>query len=285
MSLVDATTRWWVQPPRPDESLRSLLNRAAAVYECSPGMLWDSLNADDSRPWGDVDAPSCAALLRISNAVGVPVARLHLHRLPDAPWLMVSEERRSYCPKCWNLDLDQDYPCAIQRGWSRVLQTTCPIHRFPLYYAQETWASGTGRFKFEVPCFSPAEQGILELVQDFGTALERSLYFGEPWPKGWRSTPHAARLLLISLSFNANPRRDFPAISNIHPGGNLSSIIHGPRCLQEPVSRLTWDAFRSIGNPAIRRAALWATASMIVPDLPLAHLPGWFPLPPVPTRG
>lgn len=277
MSIGGTMPRWWVPPPAPDESLRSLLNRAAALYECPPAVLWDSLHDGDSRPSGDVDAPSCAALLRMAKAMGMRAAQLHSHRLADVPWLLAPRARRSYCPHCWNLDLQHDRPYTLRRGWSRVLRTRCPIHGLPLSLAEEAWASRSGRFRYPIVQFSPHEQGILDLIDEFGTALEKSLYFEAPWPKGWRSTPHRARALLISVTFNMNSVRDFPAIRNIEPGGNLSSLIHGPRHLQEPVSKLTWDAFRCVANPAFRRAALWATAWTLVPALPSEYSPGWFP--------
>ena len=274
------TTRWWVSPPRPDESLRSLVDRAAALYECSSGMLWDSLHQGDSRSCGDVDDPSCPALLRLANAVGLPAARLHVHRLPDAPWVMAPGARRSYCPECWNLDLAQERPYAIRRDWCRVLKTRCSTHGLPLSFAREAWASGKGRFKFPALRLSPEEQGILDLIEAFGIALEQSLFFGVPWPKGWRWTPHAARSLLISVSFNVNSVRDLPAIRNVAPEGNLSGLIYGPRQFQEPASKLAWDSFRSLANPAHRRAALWAVAWTFIPNLSLAYSPGWFqPLP------
>ena len=64
--------RWWVSPPVPDESLRSLLGRVADLYESEPGELWSRLNAGDPQAAGEIDDPSCAALLRMGQALGVP---------------------------------------------------------------------------------------------------------------------------------------------------------------------------------------------------------------------
>ena len=268
--------RWWVSPPRPDELLSSLLSRAAALYERPPAMLWSSLHEGDSRPWGDVDAPSCAALLRMANALGMRATALHSHRLVDAPWLMVPRARSSYCPQCWNLDLEHNRPHILRRGWSRVLRTKCQIHDQPLLLAQEAWASKSRRLKYPIVQLSANEQGILDLIDRFGTVLEQCLYFGAVWPDGWQSTPHHARSLLVSFTFNMNSVMDFPPIRNVDPGGNLSRLICGPRRFQEPISEPTWDAFRSVANPAFRRAAVWATAWTLIPDLPAAYAPGWF---------
>ena len=72
--------RWWVSPPGPDESLRSLLGRVADLYESEPGELWSRLNAGDPQAAGEVDDPSCAALHRMAQALGVPGASLQAHR-------------------------------------------------------------------------------------------------------------------------------------------------------------------------------------------------------------
>lgn len=277
-ALIDKT-RWWIPPPGSDESLRSVLSRAAALYECMPGQLWASLNQDDAQPCGDIDSPSCPALLRIAQALGARAVELLPHRLADEPWRLLPDVRQCFCPACWNEDLRAGRPRTLRRAWSHVLRIRCQTHGLPLCLAQGTWATSTSPYNYQIPKFTPEEQGVLDLIESFGTALEQSLFFGSPWPEGWRGTPQAVRSLLGALSFNQDSRRNFPPIRNVEASGGLSSVICYPRHMQEPLKGSPWEAFRAIANPGIRRAALWVAAWNVVPDLPAASSPGWVKLP------
>ncbi|MGO1541210.1 MAG: TniQ family protein [Luteimonas sp.] len=272
--------RWWIRPPLPDESLGSVLRRAAALYERSASQIWESLNRDDPVSPGDVESPSCAALRRMAAAIGMPVSQLLAQRQSDAPWLLVPQARNIYCPMCWNEDRGRGLPCYIRRGWSRVLQTTCPDHSCPLRLASEQWATSALKHRFQPPCFTQQEQQILGLIKSFGEALDRSLYLGDRWPSEWRGSPQIARQLLLAVSFNVNEVRDFPLINYAQVTGNLKGFIRGPLHLQEPVKKLRWDAFRAVADPAFRRAGLWATAWALIPELSADLSPGWLKLPP-----
>lgn len=274
MSSVQNETRWWISPPGLDESLRSVLNRAAALYECTPGELWASLNQDDPEPSGDVDDPSCAAMLRMSRALGVPSMILHSHRSPDAPWRIKPDAGRSFCPECWNADLACGRPRMLRRSWGHVLRTRCSIHGAPLLLAPETWARSSLRPTHSVRNLTPDEDRILDLIEEFGTTLEQSLYFKAPWPATWMSSAFGARSLLVSVSFNLGSTRDFALSRSVYAKGDLSELVYGPRRMLDPLRGPPWDAFRSIGDPAIRRAALWITAWNSIPALPEELSPG-----------
>lgn len=271
--------RWWIRPPMPDESLRSVLNRAAALYECTSLQLWASLNSDDLRPTGDIESPSCAALCRMAAAIGMPASELLAHRQPDAPWLLVPQARDIYCPKCWNEDRARGEPCFIRRGWSRLLRTACPQHGCPLRIAPEQWARSLTSDPPPVPQFSQHEQRILDLIESFGQTLEQSLYFGESWPDDWGGNPQIARQLLLAVSFNVNVVSDFPLINYVQVSDHLTGFIRGTRHQYEPVRKLRWDSYREIADPALRRAGLWVTAWALMPGLPVELSPGWLRLP------
>ena len=160
-------------------------------------------------------------------------------------------------------------PCSIRRGWNRVLRTTCPDHGCPLRLAPEQWATSSLSHPFQPPAFTQQEQQILDLIEAFGEALERSLYFGDPWPSEWRGNPQTARQLLLAVSFNVNEVRDFPLTKYVQVSGNLKGFIRGPLHQQEPYKKLRWDAFRGVADPALRRAGLWATAWALMPERPV----------------
>ncbi len=271
--------RWWIRPPMRDESLRSVLNRAAAFYECTSFQVWASLNSDDPRPVGDVESPSGAALHRMAAAIGMPASDLLAHRLPDAPWLLEPHARNIYCPMCWDEDSVRGEPCSIRRAWTWLLRTTCPQHGCPLRIAPEQWARFTRFHSLPAPQFSEQERRILHLIESFGQALEQSLYFGRPWPDDWRGNPQVARQLLLAVSFNVRKIRDFPLINYVQVSSNLTSLIRGPLHQYEPVRKLRWDSYREIADPALRRASLWATAWTLLPNLSTDLSPGWTKLP------
>ena len=271
--------RWWIRPPMPDESLSSVLSRAAALYECSPSQIWESLNRDDPKPAGDVDLPSYPALRRMAAAIGVPPSGLLAHRLRDAPWLLASQARTAYCQACWSEDHARGNPYSIRRGWTRALRTFCPNHGYPLRLAPEHWAISSLSSPFQLPTFTEVERQILSLIESFGQALEGSLYSGQPWPNSWRANPQATRQLLLAFSFNVNEVRDFPSTKFVQAPANLAEFIRGPLHLEDPVKKLRWDLFRGLADPAIRRAGLWATAWTVMPNCPAALSPGWLKLP------
>lgn len=273
------TQRWWIRAPVAGESLRSVLCRAAALYKCSPRNLWYELNDSDTRPAGDVDSPSCFALRRMAAALGIPASQLFAHRQQDTPWLLAPNARDVYCPICWNEDLARGDPNSIRCDWSRLLRTTCLLHNCPLRLAPENWFTSSLGSTLQMPQFSELEKRILYLVESFGQALERSLMSGDAWPSHWRGNPPLARQLLLTVSFNVNEIRDIPLSGYVMANGNLAEVIRGPRRLQEPARKLRWDVFRSISDPALRRAALWSAAWSLARDRPIELSPGWFTLP------
>lgn len=109
--------------------------------------------------------------------------------------------------------------------------------------APEQWATSSLSHPFQPPAFTQQEQQILDLIESFGEALERSLYFGDPWPSSWRGNPQIARQLLLAVSFNVNEVRDFPLTKYIQVSGNLTGFIRSPLHQQDahqeaPVGRI-----------------------------------------------
>src|SRR5690606_7874054 len=111
-----ARQRWWIRPPMPDETLRSVINRAAALYECPPKRLWECLNWDDPQPYGEIDSPALRVLRRMAIAMGLPPSDLSAQRLPDAPWLLAPQADEVYCPLCWTDDRRRGDPLWFRRG-------------------------------------------------------------------------------------------------------------------------------------------------------------------------
>lgn len=280
MRTAPTGQRWWISPPRPDESLRSLVLRVAALYECSASTIWECLNKDEACPSGDMDLPSCIALRRMGAAIGIRPSTLLAHRQADAQWLLAPSARNIYCPSCWSEDQQRGFPYSIRRSWNWVLRTTCPEHGEPLRLAPDDWNISSTFVVRSIPSLTNREEGVLDLIERFGESLEQSLYFGAAWPAAWGIGAHSARQLLLEMSFNVNTVRDYPQTKFVRASGNLQELIRGPKHQEEPAAKpLTWDRYRHITDPAIRRAGLWSAAWALVPDLPEELSPGWATLP------
>jgi hypothetical protein len=269
-----AAMRWWIAPPAPAETLRSVLARAAGLYHWEPQMLWRALNVDDLESCGSVDQPSCRAMVRIGTALGLPVADLRPHRVCDAPWRLAPDARQAMCPVCWEQAVARDEATTELRSWTHVLRTRCPIHQAPLCLPVSRRHAGTDAG--QLAALSVQDWDVLALIERFGAALERSLFFGAPWPAGWRCSAQAARRLLVEATLYRGEETGFPLVANVAPSEALSPFVHGGRHrIAATAGRQDWSHFRKIADPATRRAALWATAWMVIPGLAQSLCPGW----------
>lgn len=200
-------------------------------------------------------------------ALGTSATRLYKHRETDNPWHVPPSLHRSYCPLCWNDELAKGRPLRMLRSWAGVLRTRCAIHNFPLSYAPPDWATNEQRMHYPVADLTPRDWTILELIETFGTSLEKCLLRQSTWPNDWCETPDAARRFLILANFSTSSQKDFSPTNGILPDGDLLAIVFGNRFRQEPCKVISWEPFRCMANPAERRAALWLTAWEFMPGL------------------
>lgn len=277
--------RWWVSPPGPDESLRSLLGRVADLYESEPGELWSRLNAGDPQAAGEIDDPSCAALLRMGQALGVPGASLQAHRLHETPGLLAPAARTAICPCCWAEDDAVGRPRSYRRAWAHVLRTVCPVHRMQLVIPRDRQQPDLAAARAQQAALTPADLQILGLIERFGSALEEALCHGVAWPADWQGSVVSARQLLVRVSFDPGGVRGPPLIANVCPSPTMASLVHGPLHHRGPREVVDWEAFRRLADPCVRRAALWVIAWHVVPDLSQLYSPGWVDVGPLVTRG
>jgi len=119
--------RWFVPAPGPDETLASVVARAAAFYGSSVSSLWAGLHGKDLRNSGTPDHPSPVALQRVGKALGVPATSLRDHLLDVSPRWLNQEARRAYCPACWHEDHVAGRPFAYRRAWAGVLRHAVPF--------------------------------------------------------------------------------------------------------------------------------------------------------------
>jgi hypothetical protein len=266
-------TRWWIAPPRPDESLRSVVARAADLYRLDVPRLWRALQGS-GQAIGDLDDPPARQLCLMAQAMAVPAARLHAHRLPDAPWLLAPEARLASCPRC-----DEEARVAgkapiYRRSWARVLSTSCGEHAVPLRRSVSVLSPGDRGFKLPLPESEDA-LALLGMIERFGITLDGCLYFGKPWPSEWKGTPALARAGLLRACCNLDSQAQWVPIDDVQPLATLLLDIHGSRHRCSPTHHgVGWEGFRRIATPALRRAALWLVAWECIPNLPSEFWPG-----------
>ncbi len=268
--------RWWIPPPAPDETLRSVLERAAALYHWEPGQLWQALNGEGAAGAGTIDAPSSKGLVLLGRALGLPARQLREHLVDDAPWRLDPNARQAVCPICWEQAASGD-PQPELRGWTHVLRTWCPRHGAPLCLPVSRNHSGLDHR--HVTMLTDEDREILSLIDSFGATLERALFFGEPWPAHWQGCPQSARQRLLQVTFRRSDGTDSPLLANVAPGETLAPFVRCGRHVHAGGEN-TWEHFRGINDPAIRRAALWVVAWMSIPGLPASLSPGWGIMPP-----
>jgi hypothetical protein len=262
------TVRWWVAPPGPDESLGSLVARAAAFFEGESGWLWTNLL--EGRTDIDMDDPPAAVLVRLARATGIAARQLQGHRLADAPGLLARGARSAYCPVCW-AEQGGEVP-SQRRSWMGCFRTVCEVHRAPLL----AWRPHQRAIPLQLPAFDPTDRDILDLIDKFGRTLEGSLLCGEPWPEAWKGDAMAARTMLLRVCFNYDAEAHFAPVSDVVATRTLRPYIHGPIRIIASKKRVHWDDFRRIADPVVRRAALWLVAWRVMPGLEDRFRPGWF---------
>jgi hypothetical protein len=260
--------RWWIAGPGKDESLHSIVERAARMYggrgEDTPlvdgesGPCASSLcNARDSRD-----------LLFLARMLGTPSKSLYAHRLEEHPCLLEPSERRAFCPRCLYEDHIKQRPRSFRRVWAKVFTLSCPEHDVPLQWAERRLATILDS-ELLSSCFlvTPQQAEILKLVENFAQKLDACLWHGELWPTTWRGSPYSARALLIRCVANLTSFRGSLPASHLWISSSLSPLISFPTRPVEPHSGPPWNAVRQLGRPAWRRAALWLTLWQVIPGL------------------
>ena len=273
---MSSDIRWWVTPPRPGETLTSMAQRAATLYHVSPETLWQQLGAGSTTPMGPLDAPSTQGLRRLGQAIGLPPKALVPARLADVPWRLAPQARLAVCPHCADEEAAAGAPPIYRADWTRVLTPVCHRHGTCLRLMSACARSRPNEIGASDPdALSESSQTVLALINNFGKVLEGALYFGRPWPSHWRASPALARTWMLRAALPSGDEPEVVPSHNVASNGALAAWVRGPLRGLSPVHGDAWEAFRSITDPAQRRAALWISAWLTIPDLPENVSPGW----------
>lgn len=288
MNPSDSTaTRWFVAAPGPDETLSSVVGRAAAFYGGTVELLWVALHGAHVSTSGTPDHPSPEALQRMAHALGVAPLSLRDHRLDESPRWLTEPARRAYCPACWLEDMDAGRPLGYRRAWARVLGTHCVRHDRPLLCSHAP--SGKDASWMEELVLQRAAMGdaasaypdgetgkLLRWIDQLGTELDGALFAGASWPSVWRLDRHEVQRRLVTSCHADDGEGGYSSLSRVVVPPDLRRYIHTRNSQVTQSSRFDWEDLRSLGDPGIRRAALWLLGWQLVPGLPESWGPRWF---------
>lgn len=261
--------RWMIEHPFADESIESVFERAHHAYKgvalaregwlvemcCDLGMRSGTLTS--------------RAVVRIAQALGVRPTDLHRTILPDAPQLLSPAHRRAYCRACWVEDDRAGHPRYFRRAWAGALVFHCVTHNEPLRAGpRPAQPLADVPLSWDRPVYAAKELQVLTLVNDSADQLGRSLFNGAPWPRSWRLDPLRARNLLgrcvSNLLLHPSP---CPAQWVWLSDSKESSVCEYRFERVGSTRGSVWEAYRQLGSPAARRAAVWLTAWIVVPKL------------------
>lgn len=277
----DGEVRWWIPGPGPDESLRSIVERADQQYGGEREGLRQEL-MPSATPWhvtaSGIDALTARELQHLARTIGVAPRTLFAHRLSDHPMLLLATERRAFCPACWHDDRRAGRPTTFRRAWAGVFCVSCPSHELPLQWAQpgQRKVAEQSMFAAHMPT-SRRGRRVLALIEIFARSMEEGLRGRAGWPSGWRGNAVSARALLMRSVVNLGCLLEHPPFVNVAPLPDLAHWIAAPRRRIDPLQSSPWDAVRVLGPPAWRRAAFWMTACYVIPNLPWDERPDGLP--------
>jgi hypothetical protein len=279
-------TRWFVPAPGPDETLASVVARAAAFYGTSESSLWAGLHGEDLGDSGTPDHPSPAALQRMGLALGVPARSLRDHLLDPGPRWLKRDARRAFCPACWHEDHVAGRPFGYRRAWARVFTTRCAVHYLPLEYAHVLEAAN-GDWITEFVVNQQATAGVatrypfgregelLEWIDGMAQDLDHAFFGGNPWPSTWRLNRSTAEKRLIGSFRQQSLDSDVLSINRIMVTPALRRFVHARTALFASLRSPRWDDFQNLADPGARRAAVWLLGWQLVPNLPEGYCPLW----------
>jgi len=278
----DYGVRWWITGPGPDESLRSVVERADQKYGGEREGLRQELV-----PWATpldvtasgLDALTARELQHLARTIGVAPRALFAHRLPDHPMLLLATERRAFCPACWQSDRLVGRPTTFRRAWTGVFCLSCPTHGLPLQWAELGQREMAER-AMDAARLPTSRRGcrVLALIEMFARTLEEGLQGRGKWPCSWRGSAVSARALLMRSVVNLGRLLEHPPFVNVTPLPDLAHWIAPPRRRIDPLQSSPWDAVRALGPPAWRRAAFWMTARYVIPNLSWDERPDGLPI-------
>lgn len=298
-------TRLIVAPPAKDESLSSVVDRAAAQY----GIGTDGALGALLRDWAEYQIPFDRDDLpdemigALAEAIGITSESLADIGITDEANILAPGARLAYCPLCFEKDLALNRIPYFRKAWSSIFAVTCkeegaPLFAWPMVSAYRTRAlplpgdlRGNRRFSEDVEIRSalriaqgiaandvPADGRVLADVASLAKAMRLSLCGDGTWPAGWHGTVWDAKALLEILTVNRSKLCGRTPLDSLVPSVATAGLFRAYREMQAPLGRRRpWAQIKGIIDPAVRRSAFWVIARTINPRAYKAVGLAWMP--------
>lgn len=297
-----------VAPPYPDESISSVIYRAACLYGVDRAQLVDALPIGCFSAHAlDLDDLPYKVIYALAAALDVPEEMLLKHQLfkssPDE--YLSSGARISVCPLCWAEDIQNSRTPYFRRAWAKVLCTFCTVHQCPLVMWEKNPRELGSRQAWLLDLAGDPAKRTRILSAIMATAERHSRFIcgkGQSWAgarlgmellefeqelqvgtKGDKRPELAALFVTESevkklCYYNTQSPTLLPSEAN---GWMLCKPTHQPY-IEHLRSRVkAWTILQSMTDPGVRRAAVLMTALATNPAFCMEGLTGW-PLPPKP---
>lgn len=305
--------RLLIVPPEPDETITSVLDRAATLYGTTRGELvwelkrnWGSLEQDKLWTNADLDVDPPRSLIRaLARALECSDDLIGDLRLASSKWLLDPASRRAYCEKCFDEDIARTGSVYLRHDWAFSFVTHCRRHKVPLSSLSYTFRRGVyaerelpimQRLKRKQP-YNPVRfaSNNSSLVL-YGASDESVLAFEEIWKRLCRfesrllkscfSSPHRFdqetapyRDLVKVFSGNWDDLRCTPVMFYLFPVEAFIAPLafHIPRTLEGPDHDVNdvWDTFLRKGDPMWRRGATWLLTQCFSDEDPIDLYPSY----------
>lgn len=294
-----------IDPPYPDETFSSVVNRAACLYGISPNEVISRLFKDRGMKWERIldadewDNPIFTVKRAVMGAFSQPGVSGPATIRRDHEDHLLPQERCCYCVLCFRDDVREGRTPYFRSAWSRVTRTYCDVHRCPL--VADRIAAGYGTWWTHPWCKaatrrerpkSPAYGDLMKQAQEFenycldadskwpGKAVSQRVY---DWELKFTAEPGDWYLykLLIWLAYfpgaGAEARR-WGSFSELMPrpnGWHFGSPVDEVSKYQRNPRFLTWRKFQNLGSPEKRRAIFLVAACCFEKDVPIQDLGLW----------
>jgi hypothetical protein len=131
--------------PHDDESLSSWFDRNIQRYGLNRTSLMQVLGVAPYASWDYDMFDFWEARRRVFDCLGLSWDDLRFVATPapECSWMLLSKERRAYCPRCFEEDLHAQRTPYFRKAWAWLFLTHCRKHHCPLLPWRPTDSHGT----------------------------------------------------------------------------------------------------------------------------------------------
>ncbi|AVP97200.1 hypothetical protein C7S18_08325 [Ahniella affigens] len=294
MSMVltrDCVHRLPIAPPAPDETISSVLDRAACLMGTSREALLAAIELPDAGDGRDLDDALLPLAAEIARALCWD-REWHPPAPPVPTRRLAASARNAFCAHCWVEDLATARGTYFRTTWLDAMVPWCARHQTPLDTMLSRYPerrrtilvaseAATAEHRKEAESLrnrldgsvDGAAQEAARIACELGRHLPLHDEPVPPWPNGWRGNAALAQLLLKTALDRLSVGTDLPVHAVLWPdagAGRWGGVFRVGKAIGRSVrADGLGPHFCAIADPAVRRAALYFVALALVPNTPL----------------